>query len=148
MKFFLIGEILEEEEREELVDFLRKNEDVFAWSPHELLRIDPSITYYESRIKSDFKLVKQKLRGFGPEQAKFIKQEGEKLLKASFIQAEKSPVCVKIPNEEWIVCIDFTELNKVSPKNYFPLPNIDEVIDFIIRFKRMTGSVSKMQEKS
>ena len=27
------------------------------------------------------------------------------------------------------VCIDFTDLNKACPKDYFPLPHIDSLVD-------------------
>lgn len=28
------------------------------------------------------------------------------------------------------VCVDFRDLNKMSPKDDFPLPHIDELVDF------------------
>ena len=35
--FFLTGANLEEQERTELIQFLTKNIDVFAWTPYEML---------------------------------------------------------------------------------------------------------------
>jgi hypothetical protein len=32
-------------------------------------------------------------------------------------------------NEKWRMCIDFTDLNKACPKDEFPLPRIDSLID-------------------
>jgi hypothetical protein len=36
---------------------------------------------------------------------------------------------VKNANEKWRRCIDFTDLNKACPKDEFPLPRIDSLID-------------------
>ena len=36
---------------------------------------------------------------------------------------------VKKKNEKWRVCIDFTDLNKACPKDPFPLPQIDQMVD-------------------
>ena len=38
-------------------------------------------------------------------------------------------VVVKKKKGKWIVCIDFTDLNKSCPKDPFPLPHIDKLVD-------------------
>ena len=38
-------------------------------------------------------------------------------------------VLVKKSSGKWRVCIDYTDLNKACPKNCFPLPRIDQLVD-------------------
>ena len=40
-----------------------------------------------------------------------------------------NPVLVKKPNRKWRTCVDFTDLNKACPKDSFPLPRIDQLVD-------------------
>ncbi|KAL0398231.1 UNVERIFIED_CONTAM: Transposon Ty3-G Gag-Pol polyprotein [Sesamum radiatum] len=64
-----------------------------------------------------------------------IKEEVEKLLKAKYIRPVPYPewlanvVLVPKPNGKWRLCIDFTDLNKACPKDPFPLPRIDTLVD-------------------
>ena len=32
-------------------------------------------------------------------------------------------------DKSWRLCVDFTDLNKAYPKDHFPLPHIDQIID-------------------
>ena len=36
---------------------------------------------------------------------------------------------VKKKNGKWRVCVDFTDLNKACPKDPFPMPWIDQLVD-------------------
>ena len=40
-----------------------------------------------------------------------------------------NPVVVKKKNGKWRVCVDFTDLNKACPKDSFPLPHIDRLVE-------------------
>jgi hypothetical protein len=39
------------------------------------------------------------------------------------------PVLVNKKNKKWRMCVDYTSLNKACPKDSFPLPRIDQVVD-------------------
>ena len=36
---------------------------------------------------------------------------------------------VKKKSEKWRVCVDFKDLNKACPKDPFPMPRIDQLVD-------------------
>ena len=38
-------------------------------------------------------------------------------------------VLFKKSNNKWWLCVDFTDLNKACPKDYYPLPRIDLLVD-------------------
>ena len=67
-----------------------------------------------------------------------IEEEVHKLLEVGFIWEEKYPtwlanvVMVKKPSGKWYMCVDYTDLNKACPKDCFPLPRIDQLVDSIL----------------
>jgi hypothetical protein len=79
--------------------------------------------------------VKQKTRKQAQEKQDFIVQEIEKLKKAKLIREVAHPtwianlVVVPKANGSGHLCMDFTSLNKVCPKDPYPLPMIDQIID-------------------
>ena len=48
-----------------------------------------------------------------------------------------NPVLVKKKNGKWRMCVDYTSLNKAYPKDPFPLPQIDQVIDSIAGYEAL-----------
>jgi hypothetical protein len=81
------------------------------------------------------KPVKQKLRRFAKDHKEVIRVEVLKLLAVGFIRECKNPVWlanpVLVPKKtgQWRMCIDYTDLNRHCPKDPFPLPRIDQVVD-------------------
>ena len=47
-------------------------------------------------------------------------------------------VLVKKANGKWIMYVDFTDLNKACPKDSFPLPRIDQLVDSTAGHKILT----------
>ena len=45
---------------------------------------------------------------------------------------------VKKENGKWRMCVDFTDLNKVCPKDSYPLPRIDQLMDSIAGHKLLS----------
>ena len=79
--------------------------------------------------------VKQKLRKFKTEMSVKIKEEVTKQLQAKVIRVTRYPDwlanVVPVPKKDGKirVCVDYRNLNKASPKDNFPLPNIHILID-------------------
>ena len=47
-------------------------------------------------------------------------------------------VVVKKKNGKWRVCVDFTDLNRACPKDPFPMPKIDQLVDATYGHQRMS----------
>lgn len=67
-----------------------------------------------------------------------MKKEVDKLTKIGFTREVdyvgwlSNEAMVKKANGKWRMCVDFTNLNKVCPKDSFPLPRIDQLVDATI----------------
>ncbi|XP_030963402.1 uncharacterized protein LOC115984522 [Quercus lobata] len=85
-KFTRIGTGMKEKAREDLIQFLRKSIDVFAWSHDDMPGIDPSVITHRLNVYPFFKPIRQKKRVFAPERDKAIKEEVQKLTAANFIK--------------------------------------------------------------
>ena len=100
-----------------------------------MLGIDPWIVVHKIKTYARSRPVQQKLRPIHPKKADVIKAEVEKLLKVDFIYP--------VPLTEWVsnivpiskkqgticVCVDYWDLNKSCPKDNYPTPFIDQIID-------------------
>ena len=78
------------------------------------------------------------------ENNKAIQSEIKKLIDSGFIREEQHPdwvaniVSVIKKNEKIWLCIDFRDLNEACPKDEFPLPITDVMIDNTCGFERMS----------
>ena len=92
-------------------------------------------------VRPDAKPVKQPTRRISDERRAAVMEHLAILLAAGFIMEVlhpdwiSNPVLVEKKKDDplllkvWRMCIDFTNLNKACPKDPFPLPRIDQVID-------------------
>ena len=118
-----------------LIRFPRKNIDMFAWSHEDIPGIDPSVITHRLNVHHSSKPVRQKKRVFAPKRDNAIKEEVQKFTLAKFIRKVYYPdwlanvVMVKKANGKWRMCVDFTDLNKACPKESYPLPRIDQLVD-------------------
>ena len=121
--------------KEELVKFLCDNAATFAWTIDDMHGIDPDVTCHELNVDPTFKPIKQKRRKLGHDRTTAVKEEVAKLLNAGSIVEVRYPDWLSIPvviekkNGKWRVCVDFTDLNKACPKDSFPLPRIDQLVE-------------------
>jgi len=130
-----IGVSLTDEEKQKMTSLLQANTDMFAWTAADIPGVDPSIIVYKLSVYKEAKPVTQKKRKLGEEKRQAAKEEAEKLMKAGFIQEAHyttwlaNVVMVKKSNGKWRMCTDYTDLNRACPKDAYPLPNIDRLVD-------------------
>ena len=130
-----IGSTLNETKRKDLQELLIEFQEVFAWSYEDMLGIDPEIAQYHINTYDLMVPVKQKLRRMMIEWLLKIKEEVTKQLKVGFIklvhQAERIANVVPIPKKDGKVrmYVDFRDLNNACPKDDFPFPHIDILVD-------------------
>jgi hypothetical protein len=109
--------------------------DIFAWSYEEMSGIDPEIVIHEIKTYPDAKPIRQRLHPVHPRKAAAIKLEVEKLIKADFIypMALTDWVSNLVPIDKKQgtirVCVDYRDINKACPKDNFPIPFIDQIVD-------------------
>lgn len=103
--------------------------------------LNPDLIMHHLSITPEVKPVKKKLYKMHPHVALLVKAELEKLLKARFIKVLdyiewiSNIVPISKANKSIRVCTDLKDLNKACPKDDFPLPNIDMIIDMTIGYE-------------
>jgi hypothetical protein len=130
-----ISKHLSEENKKTYYEFLCENRDVFAWTYEEMPGLNPEVAVHRLAIQDDVAPVKQRQRKYRPEILPKIEVEVEKLIAAGFIREVKYPIWVpsivpvKKKNGQTRVCVDFRDLNKACPKNDFPIPISEILVD-------------------
>ena len=121
--------------KEQLVEFLRKNIDMFEWDAYEASEVDPNFIYHHLNVNSSITPRIQLPRRPSKEHAKAVKNEVTRLKKTGAIKEVFYPqwlantVVVKKKTGKWRMCVDFTDLNKACPKDPFLMPRIDQLVD-------------------
>jgi hypothetical protein len=77
-----------------LVDFLRANAEIFAWSPSDMPGIPRDVAEHSLDIRAGARPVKQHLRRFDEEKRRAIDEEVHKLMAAGFMK--------KVFHPEWL----------------------------------------------
>ncbi|XP_050248532.1 uncharacterized protein LOC126695755 [Quercus robur] len=134
-RFFQVGAQLPLQEKEELIEFPKRNIDVFAWDACDAPGIDPAFIYHHLNVNPSITPKKQAPRRPSREHVDAIRDEVVKFKRAGAIKKvfypewQANTVVVKKKSGKWRVCVDFTDLNKACPKDPFPMPQIDQMVD-------------------
>ena len=97
--------------------------------------LDISLVEHRLPIKPEFHPFQQPLRRMSKEVELKVKEEIEKLLKAKFIKPTRYVqwLAIIVPmikkNGKLRVCVDFRDLNVVTPKDMYVMPIDDMLID-------------------
>jgi hypothetical protein len=124
------------EQKEEVHELLHTHVDCFAWEYTKMPGLDRSLVEHQLPIKRGFRPHKQPARSFSTKIVDRVKEEVGRLLKVGFIQpcryAEwvSNIVPVEKKNTGKIrVCVDFRYLNWATPKDEYPMPVADTLIN-------------------
>ena len=126
--------------REELIILLKDYQDIFAWSYQDMPGLSSDIVQHRLPLNPECSPVKQKLRRMKPETSLKIKEEVKKQFDAGFLAVARYPEwvanIVPVPKKDGKVrmCVDYRDLNRASPKDNFPLPHIDILVDNTANF--------------
>ena len=94
---------------------------------------------HRMNVSLSFPPIRQKKRVFALKRDQAIAKEVCKLQEASFIREVYYPdwlaniVMVKKVSEKWRMCVDFTDLKKACPKDSYPLPRVDVLVNSTAR---------------
>jgi len=134
-KVFKLRRLLSQREQEEVAAVISRHLDAFSWTVADMPGIDPDFLCHHLTMDANVRHVRQRKRKFNEERCLVVKEETQKLLSAGHIREIQYPewlanvVLVKKANGKWRMCVDFTDLNKACPKDSYPLPNIDALVD-------------------
>ena len=135
---------MKEGDKIKMLLFLIQNVDMFGWSPYEVLGVEPKFIVHKLNVDPSFPPKKQKSRRLAKEHVEAVRSEVRRLKEARAIREAFFPewlantVVVKKKNGKWRVCVDFTDLNWACPKDLFPMPKIDQLVDATYRHPRMS----------
>jgi hypothetical protein len=140
-------------EEEKLLRVLREHNIAIGWTITNIKGISPAKCMHQIHLEDEAKPTKDTQRRFNPHMKEVIKKEVLKLLNVGIIYPisdsqwvspiqvvpKKSGIKV-VKNEDveliptrittgWRVCIDYRRLKKVTSKDHFPLPFIDQMLE-------------------
>jgi len=126
---------LGKEMEDQIVGVIARHLNAFAWFVSDMPDIDPNFLCHRLTMEMKVKPVIQRRRKFNDERRLVIREEIQKLFNAGHIKEIQYPewlanvVLVKKANGKWRMCVDFTDLNRACPKDSYPLPSIDALVD-------------------
>ncbi|XP_072067000.1 uncharacterized protein [Arachis hypogaea] len=85
-KFTFVNRNLPHDLKEPLMEMIRANGDLFAWTPADMPGIDPQLMSHHLAVKAEARPVAQRRRKMSQERAEKVARQTSSLLKAGFIR--------------------------------------------------------------
>ncbi|GKV12331.1 hypothetical protein SLEP1_g23488 [Rubroshorea leprosula] len=126
---------------DKIITILHEYKDCFAWDYSEMPGLDRNLVEHKLPIRPDFKPFKQPPKRMSPEVTLKVKEEIERLLKVGFIRTSRyvewlsNVVLVVKKNGKLRICVDFKNLNLATPKDEYPMPIVDLLVDGAARHR-------------
>ena len=108
---------------------------MFSWEPSGLPGVPRVVIEHKLAVCPDARPVKQKVCRQAQDRHDFIIEEVQKLKAEGVVWKilhptwTANPIVVPKHNLKKRMCVDFTDLNRACPKDPFPLPRIDQIVD-------------------
>ncbi|RDY03906.1 hypothetical protein CR513_12450, partial [Mucuna pruriens] len=131
VKKIRVGKLMPPDLRQRLVELLREYIDIFAWSYRDMPGLYTIIVEHRLPLIPNMVPIRQQLRKMKPEMALKIKEDWN----VGFLTVAECPQwvanIVPVPKKDGKVrmCVNYRDLNKASPKDNFPLPHIDLLVN-------------------
>ncbi|KAM0974948.1 hypothetical protein ACFX2C_018052 [Malus domestica] len=130
------------DDQAKIIYLLQEFKDCFAWHYTEMPGLDPTLVEHRMPIKEGYKPIKQAPRRMSKEIEEKVKEEIERLVKAGFIRPTKYvewlanivPV-LKAVTKAVRCCVDYRNINGVTPNDEYPMPMADLSIDAVSKHK-------------
>jgi hypothetical protein len=135
-----VNKTLETDPKNKMIGLLKEYSDCFASNYTEMPGLSREIVEHRLPIKFGFRPFKQRARTFRPALLPRIKDEIHWLLEADFIRPCRytewvsNIVPVEKESGKLRVCIDFRNLNRATPKDEYPMPIVDTLINNALAF--------------
>jgi hypothetical protein len=123
------------EEFNKITMILKEYKDCFAWDYPELPGLSSKLVEHRLPIKEGFQPFQQTPRRMTPDITLKIKEKIERLVRAGFIRPAmyvkwlSNIVPVLKKNSKLRICIDFRNINMATPKDEYPMPIADLLVD-------------------
>ena len=107
------------------------------WTYEDLKTYDTKIIQHVIPLKEYSKPFHQKLRKMHPSLESLVKKELNKLLTTKIIfpvqhtTLVENLVLIRKKSGDIIICLDFTNLNRASHKNNYPVPSMKEILQSV-----------------
>jgi ribonuclease HI len=135
-----IGKGTTEKERMEILALIREFRDTFAWNYDDLKAYRGDVIQHAIPLVEGVKPFRQKLRHINPKLAGQIQKELQKMVDAGIIAPIRYSSCisnlvvVRKKTGDIRLCVNFRNLNQLSLKDNYPLPNMEHLL------QRVTGA--------
>ena len=122
---------LNDKQHQKFGKFMERYQDLFAWNPNDFGRT--SVITHNIDTGNAVPL-KQRFYRTSYQNQLFIKEEIQRLLEAGLIVPSKSQwtspvVVVEKKNGKKRLCVDYRKLNKVTKRDNYPLPRVDDMLE-------------------
>ena len=134
-KHTYVSSLLSEEEKEQLRQVFLSNINIFAWTHSDMTGINPTHASHKLNVIPFARPDIYRVQRFHLNRHQIIQAQVDNLLDAGFIReikySEWLANVVVVPKKEgkWRVCVDYTDLNDTCPKDNFPFPCINQIVD-------------------